>query len=343
MNVCDVHALEELVKSSNLSYHENSVSWIFNCPRCAKRDKLYLRKRDGRFVCWHCATTIGYQGRPEFALRDLLGVSIAELRARLYGDGYEASEGSYVNVPAVADYFSDQDDVPEGLLPLKLMPFPLEFVPMDHVHAERAREYLAARGIDLGLAMEYGLHYNPVERRVIFPISVDGRLVGWQARTIEASEWWDEELQKKMRRPKILTPRGVDRERCLMFQDRLRGSSHAVLCEGPVDALKCHRVGGNVASMGKSVSTGQLALLRDYDVRRVYLALDPDAAAEITRLCRELSDLEVYLMKVPKPYSDFGEMSLAEVERAFLAAERVNAGFGFLPPAADFYSTLRGE
>lgn len=336
MNQLNIEALAKLIKDSGIPHKASGLSWIFTCPRCVKKDKLYIRKTDGRFVCWYCATISGYQGRPDRALADLTSLPITEVRRRLY-DG-DVSEGAFIELP---DYepilFPYDEERPEAFEPLKQVAFPLEFVPIDHPHAARGRAYLEQREIPLTLAVEYGLQYYPQDRRVIFPIVVGGQLVGWQARTIEPSEWVDEQTGAVRRRPKILTSPGVDRARVLMWQDRLVGSTHAVLTEGPIDALKCHLCGGNVASMGKSVSLGQLRVLWESGVRRVYLALDPDAAAEITRLCRELCGLEVYLMSVPKSFDDFGAMSLAAVRRAFHEAQPVNAGFAFAPLLDDIF------
>jgi DNA primase len=194
--------------------------------------------------------------------------------------------------------------------------------------------------------------YHPQERRVIFPIEVDGRPVGWQARTIDPTEWYDEETRETKRGLKVTTPKGVQRDRVLKFQDRLKGSEHAVLTEGPVDGVKCHRCGGNVVSMGKSLAPGQLEVLHQSGIKRIFLALDPDAAAEVSRLCREFSGLEVFLMQVPngervprdfldpagptKIAKDFGDMSVDGVYRAFLSAKRVNAGHSFMAPFVDF-------
>lgn len=322
-------ALTEIIENSGLSYKQNAVSWIFSCPRCSKKDKLYLRKRDGRFVCWYCATVEGYQGRPELALADLTGMSMSDLRYRLYGEGlkYSAEGGLKLNIK---DFFGPDDMVPEDLEPLPATVFPLDFYPIDHEHSARGLAYLESRGISLELAKEYDLHYHPKERRVIFPVYVDGSLIGWQARTTEATEVANEDTGEEFKILKIRTSRGLPRDKCVMFQDRLKGSDHVVLCEGPVDAIKAHLCGGNVASMGKSVSRGQIELIRSSGVKKVYLALDPDAQAEMTRLCKEFGDLEVYQMLAPAPYKDLGEMPLELVRHVFETATRVKAARSFI-------------
>ncbi len=130
----------------------------------------------------------------------------------------------------------------------------------------------------------------------------------------------------------------------MMFANRLVGSKHVVVCEGPIDAIKADWCGGNVATMGKAVGLGQVKTLRDPDrlnrqqvgaicgagIQKVYLALDDDAARETERLVRQFSDLEVYQMIPPAPYHDLGEMDYPEVLELFRGAKRVNPGNVFI-------------
>jgi DNA primase len=333
----DTTALKSLVEDSGISYRKNSVSWIFDCPKCNKRDKLYMRQRDGRFVCWFCATTINYQGRAEFALRDLLGVSLADIKLRLYGeDGHHYSPGNILGLPPLEDFFSPAEYIPFDIIPLKEMPFPLDYYPIDEPEARRGREYLEGRGVDMALAQKYGLRYYPLDCRVIFPILVEGRVIGWQGRSILPEKVIDAEgIERRVL--KILTPKGVDRNRVLMFQDNLKGSEHAVVGEGPFDGIKADLCGGNVATMGKSVSKGQIQLIKNTPgMKRVYLAIDPDAAAELTRLCREFSDFEVFHMIPSGGFEDFGAMSPESVLDCFRVARRVRPANVFLPPLLDW-------
>jgi hypothetical protein len=116
-----------------------------------------------------------------------------------------------------------------------------------------------------------------------------------------------------------------------MFFDRLQGQKHAVLCEGPMDALKAHLCGGNVASMGKAVSRAQLQLLRNAGVERLYIALDPDAQEEANRIARQVGmDMKVYNMMAPAPYKDLGEMHFDAVRELFQSARRMGPGDLFL-------------
>jgi hypothetical protein len=335
----DTKALEQLVRGSGLTYRENSVSWIFTCPRCSKKDKLYLRKRDGRFVCWRCASTQRFQGHPEYALRELLGMPLRDLQQKLYGD-LTFSDTPFASLE-LRDFFGDEDEIPYDL-PIPTTFFPEDFFPIDDSRARKGRRYLEEeRGIGVELAQKFGLRYHPQSMRVIFPIVVRGNLVGWQGRHIRPK--WTDENGRVWEVPKIETGPNTreykfqDRDRCLMFQDTLDGADAAILLEGPIDGIKCHLgPAATVVSMGKSVSNGQLNILRNSGIKRLYLGIDPDAADEKTRLCRAFSDIEVYEM-LPT-LEDFGKMSPEEVVPVFLNARRITAGRIFMPPHVDFFT-----
>ncbi len=120
-----------------------------------------------------------------------------------------------------------------------------------------------------------------------------------------------------------------------MFADRLNGSRHAVVAEGPVDALKAHLCGGNVSPMGKAVNPAQMGLILNAGVRDVYLGLDPDAADETARLVRNhFGDVRLFQLAAPvkgameKP--DLGALDQLEVLELFRSARQIHAGQLFL-------------
>jgi hypothetical protein len=318
-------ALNELVRGSGLSFSENSKSWIFECPRCFKSKKLYIRKSDGRFVCWFCKEVDGFQGKPEFALKELLGLSVAILQKKLYG--LESPQASLFLDIQLRDFFGEDDEVDGDADEIAEQVWPFDYYPIEHRHSARGLKYLEERGVSLAVAQFYGLRYSPPERRVIFPISSGGRLYGWQGRSIIPTSYEDEQGIVH-ETPKIVTTKGLKKENLLMFSDRLVGSPHAVLAEGPFDAIKAHLCGGNVATMGKAVSPAQVRLLRNSGIRRLYLGLDPDAAAEIMRLCREFSsdDIELFDLRATAEAGDLGAMSFEAVLGRFQEAPRFGLG-----------------
>lgn len=321
--------LRDFVTGSGLSFKENGRSFIFDCPKCGGSDKVGVLKTNGYFKCWVCAETENYKGRPEILFSDMLVVPIRVVREQLYGlqpvstlDPLEFG---------IADFFGPEDEVDVGGGELVTQVFPWHYHPIDQTLGAKGKAYMAGRGIPVEVATEYGLRYSPVERRVAFPVYAGEQLVGWQARSVGQTRFWSEEEQKFIEVAKILSSDDIPRDRTLMFSNRVVGQ-HAVLCEGPIDAMKAHLCGGNVAAMGKAISRGQINLLRGRGVERVYLALDPDAFAETSRLVRDMSDMEVYYMdpRTVGDGKDLGDLSFDKVLELFRSARRVGPGSLFV-------------
>lgn len=287
-----------------------------------KSKKFYLRKKDGRFVCWRCKETDGFQGRAEFGLAELLGVPLAIISQQLYGDVPLRADPTIES--RIDDFFGFGDERDEEVFEHEIIKWPYDFYPIGHEFAVRGREYLRGRGVGIRMAEEYDIRYCPEARRVYFPIGEDGYLYGYQGRLVVPHEYLDED-GNKAEVPKALSSKGMRRDRALMFIDRLRGQDHAILCEGPIDAIKAHYCKGNVATMGKEISDYQIDLILNSGVKRVYLALDPDAYESMERLFSRLhGQVELYSM-VPQGHEDLGAMTYGEVFELFLEARPINS------------------
>ena len=317
--------LKDIIETGGVGYKQNSRSYIFTCPRCNKQNKLYIRKSDGRFCCFRCAETDRFRGRPEYALAELFGWPLSEVRRRLYGDDYETKSVDDLLNFQLYDFWGEDDEVTEDVtasIPTAL--YPMDFYPIDDPKSVRGRDYLEQeRGVSIALAKRYGLRYCPPTRRVIFPVEVHGRLLGWQARSVIKTEFYDESGELHTI-PKILGNTDLKRELTVMFGDRLKYSEHAVVCEGPLDAIKADLCGGNIATMGKSISAAQIEIILNSGVSKVYLALDPDAASDMERLCQAFGDLKLYHLLPPRGCKDLGEASPEAVLKAFQNAPRIS-------------------
>jgi hypothetical protein len=334
MNKIQPGILKDLLSEAGLEkVKENSKSYIFDCPRCHKKDKLYLRKTDGRFVCWICKETDNFQGAPEFLFTELLGTPVGELRRKIWGiDGPVATVHIQIELK---DFFGDEDEIEvidSPMLPVEPNP---EFRALTSQWSVRGVEYLASRGVPIEVALRYGIQYWPMAKRIVFPVKSNGLLLGWQSRYIEATEGIDED-DNPFKVLKALTYDGLKKDKVLMFADRIT-DKHAILCEGPMDAIKCDLVGGNVCSMGKAVSKRQLELLKNSGISKLYLGLDPDASREVERIVKEMSSfMEIYDMR-PPTHTDLGAMSFEEVKELFYKAPKVTSANIFVY-LKDFYT-----
>ena len=321
----DPDILKEYLRESGAKYGQNAVAYIFTCPRCQGPKKLYISKRSGRFVCFVCKETENFQGRPEIALAEILSKPRAEIAASLYGTA-NVTVSVYLDIK-LTDFFGDDDDELHEVTEIPRTAWPLDFYEIDEPQAKLGARYLRSRGIPMSIAKEYGIRYSPLEKRVVFPVQNHGDLYGWQRRYILPTTWKDETGAER-EIPKILSSTGIPRDRTLMFSDRLEGSEHAILTEGPVDAIKAHLCGGNVCAMGKAVSRAQMSLLINSGVKRLYLALDHDAADEMRRLHEDyFQDIELYSMIAKSNTSekqDLGAMTFEEVYELYEKAERLS-------------------
>ncbi len=329
--VPDASSLQELVRDSGLSFRTTNRSWVFRCPRCGK-DKLHMRRNDGRFICFSRACTAErFGGAPEYGLAELLDVPVRAVRAQLYGEEVALEQGSWEPMGMMEFVGVVEDD---WILEQEYheLEWPSDYYPIDRPEAYRGLEYLSNRGVSSERALEYGLRYSPRERRVIFPVVLGGRLLGWQGRLVVDHRYVDDDGTTK-EGTKILS--SDDIPPVWMFQDRLIGSPHILVAEGPFDAIKGHLCGGNVAGMGCGAATApaRFRAARRAGVRAVYLGLDPDAAEETARLVQEFSDLPCYQLEVPDG-TDLGALDERHVLELFRTARRVysNDLFIYMPP-----------
>lgn len=328
----DPDVLSDFIKKSGLKYRNGANSYIFTCPICNKKDKLYIRKKDGLFCCFYCRETENFKGSAEFALSKLTNTSVKEVSYALYGTGevqfHEFISIKFKNAPFNDYAFEDliEEETQEQETSLPELVWPIDFVGPDRPIFQKARNYLYSRGINEYLIEQYSIKYQPEKQRVIFPVIVNGELLGWQGRYTENTEILDSSGNLLYKIPKILTSKGLSGGKYFMFQDRVKGSEHAFLTEGPVDAIKCHLCGGNIASMGKSVSKGQISSLVQTGIKKLYLGLDPDAATDTARIAKEISSLsnneiKIYLVNPYPGREDMGDCTLEEVREQFEKAE----------------------
>lgn len=292
---------QDLIRNGGLSFTETPSSFLLVCPKCSKK-KLAIQKKEGYWCCYKCKSD-GFKGRPENIIHILFNIPLEDVRGMIYENFAQLKEQIFLKLNVIdpwedeisaVDYY---DEIP--LEEVVANPF---FVTSENPLFEPGRRYLIdQRGLTEKHIQKHGLMYNTMTRCVVFPIKHRNKLFGWQERSIKGDI--------------KMTMKGFERDKALMFFDNLTGSKHAIVSEGPVDALKLDILGGSVCTMGKDVSPYQIKLIVN-SVDKVYLALDPDASLEKSRICKEIADIkEVYIMSPPK--KDFGMCTEEEVLKAF--------------------------
>ena len=307
----DSKKLALFIKDSGLSYKQNSKSYIFTCPLCHVKEKLYIRKEDGKFACWRCKETQGFQGAPEYALAELTSLPVTFVKKALYG--ILESSGAFINVK-FEDFVDDNETITEECYVFPKLTIPYHCLNIAHPGAVKGANYLLKRGIHLEIAEKYNIKYSPIKQAIMFPAYVDRDLVGWQYRTIEdLTIVLDDD--SVITRIKSLNSKDYPKDKILLFQNNLANSNFAVLCEGPIDAIKAGP--SAVCSLGKAVSQQQVNILLRSGIKTLYIALDPDAFMELSPLIDKFDD-SVRLMKVDIPNRgdkpDMGELTFEEAQ-----------------------------
>jgi len=119
------------------------------------------------------------------------------------------------------------------------------------------------------------------KNRVIIPIFMEEKLVGYQGRDITGTAT-----------PKILNPFGFNKSKVLFNYDRAAKFDEVVIAEGAFGAI---RIGPNaVATLGKLISDEQLRLLEPF--KRITIMLDSDAHEEADKTARRLKNLNVFIV-----------------------------------------------
>jgi len=312
--------IKELISEAGASYKEKSRTIYTVCPACGQSDKFSILKQNGACVCYRGSCSFGKKWFPDW-LSMTMNIPIAEARARLNSSKYTRIDLDQELKLDLKDNFSETESKQETISPIQFPEY--HMLPIDAPESKEGSDYLAGRGISIELAKKYGIMYSSMLRRVIFPVTMNGNVYGYQGRHIDNVGYG-----LRMRNNE-----GFRRDTLVMFLDNLNSSDYAIICEGPVNALKFDNVGGAVCTMGKVVADYQRQAILSKGVSKIYLALDEDAASEMAELADDLN-MPVYKLDVPasciercrqagkKP--DFGECTFEECEEAFKNATLID-------------------
>lgn len=319
-----------LLDSAGITFRQNAISVFLDCPMCKKSLRLWFYKSSGKFKCFYCDDQ--FRGSLEYALKEIIGISIDAIRKQIYKNETGVNDAGFIELDINSfeneAEFNEEIILKGDILPKIKMPF--QSLPIQNKYCVEGQKYLASRGVPLEVAVKYKMHYNHDERRVLFPVYQYGVLVGYQGRLTIPENQVDGDTGREYKSPKTMTYKGYAKEKWLMNADNIVGD-YAVLSEGPFDCIKGDLCGNNVCSFGKAVSETQMQIFIDKKIKKLYLALDPDAVNEIEKIVHKYSEnFTFYDLRPPEKYQDVGEMSFEEVKEMFDSAPVINPGTVFL-------------
>jgi hypothetical protein len=143
--------------------------------------------------------------------------------------------------------------------------------PWSYIHP-----YLASRGITDDTASALQIGWDTEDNRIIFPHFWDGKLVGWQKRSLPPGPDWPATANQN---PKYKNSPGFPKVETLYRYDPT--ADHLVVVESPMSVARAHSLGmTNVtATFGAKISEHQIRLLRR--TPRITVWMDPDPAGQV--------------------------------------------------------------
>lgn len=289
--------ISKFLSENGIDFQESSRSFITDCPKCNKR-KLYFSKDDGYFTCFHCADD-GVKGKsPFYGLSLLTGLTKDDIKSK-----FEFNDFPEEIVVKVKQEYN------------KPVYIPKRFISISHPDAKLGSEYILKRGVSLTVAEIYNIKYDPEKKQVIFLVMDGDKIIGYQGRSVDPN---CPKAESKYTSP------GFQKSKNFIFQSNVRGDS-VIIAEGPFSAIKFAKTGVSfVASMGKNISSGQIEKLKSLDIKRIYLALDPDAVKEMNSFLTKYRSLfEIYYIVTPQNKEDFGACTFDECILAYRRAQQL--------------------
>ena len=276
-------------KISNASGH---IEYVVHCRKFHKKGgkyKLSINSETGAFMCNDC----GWKGNALQEFFDEGSQFFAGMKIYRKTDIAESTSSfrSY-------NHIEWRDGIPS---PGKLKPI----LSLDPGHP--AINYLKNRGVTDKDCEAYDIKYcshgyynfcskmGTTSGRIIFPIYMCSKLVGWQARQIDRNGqdrevwhgdeigWWKPKKVKlsdgkitysDYEVPKYYTCPGMHRSRSLLnFDYAIKDSDMVVVVEGPIDCIKVGE--RSVATFGKKITKDQIRILKS-NWSKILMILDEE-------------------------------------------------------------------
>lgn len=281
---------EELFLKHNIEFSENSTGQLIFavCPFCGKEGKLYMNKsRKGMaWQCFSCNET----GNAVTLIAKLNEISNSAAFSWLVKDIVRTDSESLNQLKALLIGFlpkeeGENEDVFNPNFPAEKFDPNIQDFTFSYLDVELAKRfylYLIKRGITKEMVEFFKIKYNSYRNRIIFPVYHNGKLAGWQGRAI-----FDDTIPKALTEPL----KKYKKSHFLFNYDNVKDKEFITIVEGPIDACKAMHY-NPVALFGKTASDIQIDhIMAMKNLKRVFLALDPEERKATSKLYNRLSSL----------------------------------------------------
>lgn len=171
------------------------------------------------------------------------------------------------------------------------------------LNSDRAIEYFTKRKISVESINKYLLGYSEKQDMVTIPVHApDGMLIGFVGRSIDGKEFKN-------------TP-GLPKSKTLFNLNRTKISNKVYVVESSFDAIRLGQVGfPAVATLGATVSTAQIELLKKYFNDIIVIADNDEAGSNMKNRIMERLSSKVTIMKLDSNYKDIGDMDDESIKK----------------------------
>lgn len=169
------------------------------------------------------------------------------------------------------------------------------------------------RGVSHEAQELLGIGYDEKENRIVFPHWWDGRLVGWQKRTISGTDLWPGTYPDW---PKYRNSSAFPKSETLYAYDMIQKEHirDIVVLESPMSVAKAYtyNISGALATFGAKVSKTQIRLLREFPRLVVWFDADLAGMQGAYKLVQGLYRHIEVLVVEPDEGIDLGDLNSAD-------------------------------
>ena len=297
-----------------------SHEYLLTCPTCSSDRLRWRHDPKGRqtWICWGCRRSGDSLGLIQLMESCDLAAAIAHvLDGYIGGDAPQQLHGVVTKQQTTVT---------------KLMPWPAGVELLTPMHAQ-AWAYVANRGITPEQVREYRIgvgRTGKLSGYIVFPVFMDGGLVYWQGRaswdppanldSTARKVWIHETHYRKTLNPTAEANFATAAD-VLFNWDRARTSTHVVICEGPIDAIKVGLYA--VALFGKAWSPAKLQRLLRMPAKRytVYLDRGKEERESALALAGALASYAPTFLATPPDGYDAGSLTCEQNAQIIQMAE----------------------
>ena len=311
------HQIPILLKSLNIKIcSENTDNYIIHCPNPMhddRRPSCYVDKETGLWFCHSCNSRNDANGKGNmFTLFKLLNRN--DLIEKYYKhveqdmSAYIKDRLTHKRTFKAKKTVRQRYVLPDGCNPVNAKGLGAPYL-----------KYLRLRAIDLPTIKTFKLCYSHNDavmgKRIIIPVIEQGKLVGYQGRSI---------LKDEPKKYKFV--KGMSTKDLLFNIDNCKGYD-VILVEGVFDAMTLHQWGYRAAALfGLNINPEKIAKLVRNGVKRVTFCLDGDKPAQLalSKMYRETCPFfnEVYNIHLPDG-KDVDDISKREFDKLYRSAHIV--------------------